>query len=79
MTVYRIRIEGPTAIAVRVATELADAEGVELISSKQPSMLDSNTAELEVSVEGTHDDVVAAVASIDHGLPDGASIALADQ
>src|SRR4051812_7647293 len=76
MTVYRIRIEGPAAIAVRVATELADAPGVELISSERPSIVDENTAKLDVSVEGTREDVEAAVSKIGDGLPDGASIDL---
>lgn len=74
MTVYRIRFEGPTALAVGIATELADADGVELTSSAKPSILDANTVELTVSVEGTHDHVAAAISSISRRLPDGASI-----
>ena len=79
VTVYRIRFEGPAALAVRVATALADADGVELTSSKRPSILDENTVELDVSVDGTRDAVAAAVSSIRDELPDGASIEIADE
>lgn len=74
VTVYRIRFEGPAALAVGVATSLADADGVELTSSAQPSILDENTVELTVSVDGTRDAVAIAVSRIDDTLPDGASI-----
>ncbi len=78
MTVYRIRIEGPAALAVRVATNLADADGVELTSSGQPSIVDENSVELSVTVEGKHDDVARAVSSIRDELPKGSSIEIAD-
>ena len=61
-----------------VATALADAEGVDLTSSKQPSILDKNTVELSVSVEGNRDAVARAVATIRADLPDGASIDVSD-
>lgn len=77
MTVYRIRFEGPAALAMGVATALADADGVDLTSSKQPSILDKNTVELSVSVEGNRDAVARAVATIRAELPDGASIEIA--
>ena len=79
MTVYRIRFEGPAALAVRVATALADADGVELTSSEQPSVLSETTVELNVSVLGTRDAVAAAVHSIRGGLPKGASLDIADE
>jgi hypothetical protein len=78
VTVYRIRFEGPAALAMGVATALADADGVDLTSSKQPSILDKNTVELSVSVEGNRDAVARAVATIRDELPDGASIEIAD-
>jgi hypothetical protein len=78
VSVHRIRFVGPAALAVQVATALADAEGVDLRSSEQPTILDGGTVELDVSVDGTADDVAAAVSAIRDGLPDGASIALAD-
>ncbi len=77
VTVYRIRFTGPAALAVRVATELADADGVELISSEQPSVVDEKSVGLSVSVEGAHDDVDRAVSSIRDDLPKGASIEIA--
>ena len=79
VTVYRIRFEGPAALAVRVATALADADGVELTSSEQPSILDETKVELNVSVEGNRDAVAVAVSSIRDELPDGASIEIADE
>ena len=79
MTVYKIRFEGPAALAVHVATELADADGVELTSSAQPAILGENTVELNFSVEGAHDAIAGAVSSIRNELPDGASIELADE
>ena len=78
MTVYKIRFEGPAALAVRVATELADADGVELTSSAQPAILGENTVELNFSVEGAHDAVATAVSTISEELPEGASIELAE-
>jgi hypothetical protein len=79
VTAYKIRFEGPAALAIGVATALADADGVELTSSKRPSTLDANTVELHVSVEGSRDAVAAAIARISDGLPDGASIEIADR
>jgi hypothetical protein len=78
VTVYRIRFEGPAALAVGVATALADADGVELTSSAKPSTLDENTVELNVSVEGARNAVVVAVANISDELPDGASIEIVE-
>jgi hypothetical protein len=79
VTVYKIRFEGPAALVLGIATALADADGVELTSSAKPSILDEHTVELNVSVEGTRDAVVAAVSSISDGLPRGASIEIADE
>ena len=78
MTVYKVRFAGPAALAVGVATALADADGVELISSKPPSILGEGTVELDVSVAGTRTAVAVAVANIGDGLPDGASIEITD-
>ena len=79
MTVYKIRFKGPAALAIHIATELADADGVELTSSAQPAIVGENKVELNFSVEGAHDAVAAAVSSISDELPDGASIELADR
>jgi hypothetical protein len=78
VTVYRIRFEGPAALAVHVATDVADANGVELISSEPVSILDANTVRLEVAVEAERDAVAEAVATIRDGLPKGSSIVIAD-
>ena len=40
VTVHRIRYTGPPALAVGVATLLADADGVDMISSHQPLLVD---------------------------------------
>jgi hypothetical protein len=78
VTVYRIRFEGPAALAMPVATALAEADGVELISSEPPSILGTNTVALDVAAEGEHEAVAAAVAGIRDGLPSGASIEFLD-
>jgi shikimate kinase len=77
VTAYRIRLTGPAALVVRLATELADADGVELTSSEQPTIAGESSVELGVSVEGTHDDVTRAVSNIRDELPKGASIEIA--
>jgi hypothetical protein len=79
VTVYKITFEGPAELAVGVATALADADGVELTSSKQPSILDETKVELNVSVEGNRDAVTAAISSIRDELPKGATIEIADE
>jgi hypothetical protein len=77
VTAYRVRFQGPAALAVRVATALADADGVELISSDQPVVLDESMVALNVTVEGAFDAVADAVAAIRGGMPTGASIEIA--
>ena len=74
MTTYRVRFEGPSALTLRVATALADANGVELVSSDQPLSLAEGTVALNVAVEGAFDAVAAAVANIRADLPSDASI-----
>ena len=77
MTAYRVRFQGPAALTVRIATALADADGVELISSDQPVVVDDSTVALNVSVKGAFDAIADAVAGIRGGLPSGASIEIA--
>ena len=74
MTNYRVRFEGPAALTLRVATALADADGVELISSELPVTLDENNVALNVTVEGAFDAVADAVASVRGAMPSGALI-----
>ena len=57
-----------------VATALADADGVELISSDQPVTLEANIVALNVTVDGAFDAVADAVARIRGGLPTDTSI-----
>ncbi len=71
---HRVRFEGPASLALRVATSLADAEGVELVSSDQPVTLDHQTVELNLTVDGTFDAVADAVATVRNEVPPGASI-----
>jgi hypothetical protein len=74
VTNYRVRFEGPAALALRVATSLADADGVELTSSDQPLTLDHSIVALNVTVEGAFDAVADAVARIRGEIPSEASI-----
>lgn len=74
VTNSRVRFEGPAALTLRVATALADADGVELISSDQPVTLDEGMVALNVTVEGAFEAVAHAVASIRDEMPSGASI-----
>ncbi len=74
MSTYRVRFEGPAALILRVLTALADADGVELISSDQPVTLDENIVALTVTVEAAFDAVADAVASIRGGMRTEASI-----
>ena len=76
MTSHQVKYQGPSSLAVRVATLLADAEGVELTSADKPHQPDSSveTVLLSLTVEGTTDDVMAAVGFIGDGLPAEASI-----
>ena len=74
MTTYQIRYEGPATVALRVATALADAEGVDLRASDAPRTLDAGTVQLAVTVDGGADDVLDAVGTVRGWLPVGASI-----
>ena len=51
MTKYRVRLEGPAAVVLRVATQLADADGVELTASEKPVSLDDGRVALDVTVQ----------------------------
>jgi hypothetical protein len=74
VTVYHVTFEGPAALTLRVATALADASGVELISSDQPLNVADGRVALRVAVEGAFDAVADAVATIRADLPSDASI-----
>ena len=76
VSTFQITFVGPAALAVQIATMLADAPGVELTSSEPPVARDPDTVELEVEVEGSQADVAAAVAAIRAEMPDTARIEL---
>jgi hypothetical protein len=78
VTVHQLRFTGPATLAVGVATELADAPGIDLTSSAQPTVVDTNTVELMLTVDATGDAVAAAVDKLNRGLPTGASISITD-
>ena len=59
---------------MRMATALADADGVDLVSSSPPVVIDADTVQLDLSADGTHDDIADAISTIGDELPDGASI-----
>jgi hypothetical protein len=71
---YKVRFEGPSPLALGVATALADAIGVELISSDPPLNLADGKVALNVAVEGAFDAVADAVATIRGDLSPDASI-----
>jgi hypothetical protein len=78
-TTHRIRFEGPSAVALRVARELAVADGIDLTSSEPPAPLDDVRYALEVTVRGARDAVARALDDIRRDLPAGASITLLDR
>ena len=76
MTAHRITYQGPAALAVRAATLIADAEGVELTSAESPEPLDGrpDIVRLGLVVEASDADLALAVQSIQDELPSGASV-----
>ena len=59
-------------MAMRAATLLADAHGVELVSSLPPERgADPELVLLAMTVDGTTDDVLDAVALVRDELPEG--------
>ncbi len=77
VTTHQVTYQGPPAFAVRAATLLAAADGVELTSANPPEVLEgSQIASLVVTVEGTAEAVAAAVASLQLELPPDAAISI---
>jgi hypothetical protein len=76
MAAHQIKYEGPSSLAVRAATMLADADGVGLISSRMPERRDESADKvlLELTVEGTAEAVMAAVRIVGESLPSEATI-----
>jgi hypothetical protein len=72
---YRVSFTGPAAVTLTFATALADADGVELVSTDQPVTIDEGgMVALNVTVEGTFDAVADAVASIREEMPSATAI-----
>ena len=78
VSVFRIRYEGPAALAVGIVRELADADGIDLVSSDPPEVREPGTVALDVAVEATDADVASALTRIRSDLPAGATIAVVD-
>ncbi len=74
MTEHRITFEGPPSVAVRVATVLADADGVDLTGQTPEPGGTAERVVLVLTVDGTVDDVAAAVAAVEADLPPGATV-----
>ncbi len=79
MATYQVKYEGPLSLAVRVATLLADGEGVDLTSAEKPEHPEGSVemVRLTLTLEGTTEAVMAAVDSVEAGLPPDASITVA--
>ncbi len=71
MTSHQVMYEGPSSLAVAVATRLADAEGIDLTSAEKQEHREGSgeTVRLALTVEGTTEAVMAAVGSIAGELP----------
>jgi hypothetical protein len=76
--VYRINYQGPSSHAVQAAALLADADGIELTASKPPQRRGDEIVLLELTVEGTIDDVLDAVALARGRLPTEASVEIVE-
>ncbi len=78
MTTHRVTYEGPPSLAVRVATLLADAAGIELTSAERQEHRgrSGQIVLMSLGLDGTTDDVTAAVALVADGLPPEASLTI---
>jgi hypothetical protein len=77
--VYRINYVGPSTLAVWAARLIADADGIELTSSKPPQRKGGGeTVLLELTVQGSTDDVLDAVASTRGQLPPDVTVEIAE-
>ena len=78
MAAHRIKYEGPSSLAVRAATMLADADGVELVSSEPPERRESGADKvvLAFTAEGTAKAVMAAVKLVGDSLPPTATMTI---
>jgi hypothetical protein len=74
VTSFRISYEGPRSFAIRAATLLADADGVELTSSEPPARLDDESVLLALTVKATEKAVADALTAIAAQLPPDATM-----
>jgi hypothetical protein len=80
MTTHRLTYHGPAALALRTATALADADGVELTSSEAPQRRgpDGGNVALALTVKASSEALAAALAQVRDNLPAGAQVTLDD-
>ena len=76
MATYAIRFEGPAGLALGVVTQLADADGVDLVASAAPEAAGDGAVTLDLTVDGEDAAVFAAVGNVGATLPPGATIAV---
>jgi hypothetical protein len=69
VTSFRISYVGPRSFAVRAATLLAEADGIELTASDPPALRDDDSVLLALSVEASHQAVDEALRDIAALLP----------
>ena len=76
MTTHQVTYQGPPAFAVRAATLLANAEGVELTSANQPEALagPEGNVLLSLVLQGTDEAVSAALDAARMELPPEATV-----
>ena len=79
MPSFRISYEGPPSFAVRAATLLAEADGVELTSSEPPDHRDGDSVMLALTVEATEEAVDGALSAIAAHLPPDATMRIDEQ
>jgi hypothetical protein len=78
VTSFRISYVGPRSFAVRAATLLAEADGIELTASEPPANRDDDSVLLSLSVEATQQAVDDALRDIAALLPPGAAMRVDD-
>lgn len=78
MAAHQITYEGPSSLAVRAATMLADADGIELTASQVPERRDKGTDNVlvAITVEATAEAVMAAVRLVGESLPPEVTITI---
>jgi hypothetical protein len=78
VTSFRISYLGPRSFAVRAATLLAEADGIELTASEPPAHRDDDSVLLALTVEATEHAVDDALRDIAAVLPPEAEMRVDD-